>query len=247
MNHIWAIADLHLSFGLSDKNMDIFGPEWENHFEKIKEAWESLIQPEDLVLLPGDISWAMRLEEALIDLEWIDALPGTKVMIRGNHDYWWSSPTKMRRVMPPSIHFIQNSVFNWEGVTVGGSRLWDCEEYTFNQYIHFRENPSARAQREPAETSKPIFQRELERLKLSLDQLDPKAKRRIALTHYPPIGADLQPSSASALLEKYQIDTCVFGHLHSLKKGIPLFGEVRGVRYLLTSADYLNFVPLQLF
>ncbi len=250
--NIWALGDLHLSFGVTNKSMDIFGPTWENHAEKIKKHWLDLISPEDLVLIPGDISWAMKLEDAVPDLEWIHQLPGTKVMIKGNHDYWWSSLKKMIAVLPPSIHLIQNNAFLWKGVAIGGARLWDTPEYNFSPYIDFRENPKAKDKEEliQEDLSEKIFERELQRLELSLSALDPSATLRIAMTHYPPIGADLAPSKASRILEAHQIDICVFGHLHNLKEGSKLFGEKQGqtkpIRYVLTSGDYLQFIPIKL-
>jgi predicted phosphohydrolase len=242
---IWALADLHLAISVPSKTMEVFGPAWHRYMERIAENWRAVVQPDDLVLIPGDICWAMRLDEAVIDLKWIDALPGTKVILRGNHDYWWSSASKMAKVMPPSIHFIHNSVFNWNGVTIGGSRLWDSHEYQFGSIVQMRENPLAAPREEKEDESEKIFVRELERLKLSLSQLDPKANLRIAMTHYPPIGLDLKPSRASQILEEYKIDICLFGHLHNIAATQPLFGEARGVEYLFTSCDYLNFHPLQ--
>jgi len=247
---VWALSDPHLSFGVPDKNMGAFGPDWEGYAEKMALNWNKNISQEDLVLIPGDISWAMSLDEALIDLKWIDALPGTKVILKGNHDYWWGSASKLSKTMPPSIHFIQNNAFNWNDITVGGARLWDSPEYSFEKLINFRENPKAKPKapkdfEKEKQDSEKVFVRELERLKLSLSQLNPKARLRIALTHYPPIGADLKSSRASEILESYHINICIFGHLHSLKKGISPFGEARGVRYLLTSADYLDFMPLK--
>lgn len=226
--------------------MEAFGPLWANYTEKIRTHWLELITPDDLVLIPGDISWALRLEDAVRDLEWIDALPGTKVMIKGNHDLWWSSLSKLAKVLPPSIHVIQNNVFNWRDVTIGGARLWDSEEYRFNSLVHFQPNERERPKETSQEDDEKIFKRELERLKLSLSQLDPKATHRIALTHYPPIGNDLLPSRASTILEEHGVQICVFGHLHSVKRGIPLFGTVRGVRYVFTSCDYLDFIPLKI-
>lgn len=243
---IWAIADLHLSFGVPSKNMDVFGPEWADYAEKIKTHWLASVAPEDLVLIAGDVSWAMHLAEAKIDLDWIDVLPGTKLMIRGNHDYWWSSPTKVQSILPPSIHFIQNNVFQWKDVSIGGTRLWDSDEYSFHEYIIMRDSLVSASREEKPDQEK-IFRRELERLELSLKQLDQKAKARIVMTHYPPISADLQPSRTSALLEKYNVDVCVFGHLHNLVKNKKMFGERNGVRYLLTAGDYLDFRPLQIF
>jgi len=244
---IWALADLHLPFGDPGKSMEIFGPQWEGYTEKIKANWCALVGPDDLVLVAGDISWAMKPEQAIADLEWIDSLPGKKVMIRGNHDYWWGSAAKVRKILPESIEIVQNDVFNWNGVTIGGSRLWDTFEYNFNPYIHFRKNPKERKSPKPnADEMERIFVRELERLKMSLKQLDPQADLRIAMTHYPPISADLKPSRASEILEEFGVQICVFGHLHNLKEEPELFGEVRGVRYICTSADYIHFIPVQI-
>lgn len=247
---IFALSDPHLSFSVPKKSMEVFGPLWAGYAEKMERNWRECVTDKDLVLLPGDISWATHLEDALIDLKWIDALPGTKLILKGNHDFWWSSPSKMAKVMPPSIHFIQNNVFNWGDITIGGARLWDSDEYTFSSLIHFQENPrekkkSTEEYEAEKEQESKIFARELERLKLSLKQLNPDAKIRIALTHYPPIGPDLKPSIASQILEEHKIQICIFGHLHNVKKEKPLFGEARGIRYLFTSCDYLDFVPLR--
>lgn len=228
--------------------MDIFGPQWEDHANKIASNWRNIIHKEDLVLIPGDLSWALKLPEAVPDLEWVHDLPGTKVMIKGNHDYWWGSIKKVSAVLPPSIHLIQNNVFNWKDVTIGGARLWDTPEYSFGEFIEFRENPKAK-EKDPEEMvqeefNQKIFDRELERLKSSLSQLDPDAAMRICMTHYPPIGANLAPSRAAQILEQHQIQVCVFGHLHNLKSNMSLFGEARGIRYLLTSCDYIHFHPI---
>lgn len=248
MQRIWTIADLHLSFGVANKSMDIFGPSWEKHAEKIAENWNRSIHPEDLVLIPGDISWGMRLDEAVPDLNWIHSLPGTKVLLKGNHDYWWDSLKKIVEVLPPSIHLVQNNAFHWKDVTIGGARLWDTPEYDFGSFIEYRENPKAKVidkeELIQEEFSQKLFNKELERLKLSLKSLSPTARLRIAMTHYPPIGADLQSSRASQILEEHDIHICVFGHLHNIKAGISLFGEKNGIRYILASSDYLRFKPL---
>lgn len=240
---VWAIADLHLSFGVPEKSMEIFGPEWINYGEKIKTNWEAAVNPDDLVLLAGDISWAMRLEQAKVDLDWIDALPGTKVMIKGNHDYWWSSLSKIKQILPSSIHVIQNDVFQWRDYSIGGARLWDTEEYNFDAYINYLEPPVPRSKEQKPEQEK-IFNRELQRLEMSLKNLDQSAAKRLVMTHYPPISADLKPSRTSALLEKYRVDVCVFGHLHNLKRESTLFGVHRGIHYYLTSCDYIDFSPI---
>lgn len=246
---VWAIADLHLSFGVPNKEMDVFGPEWINYTTKIEQNWKKSISDDDLVLIPGDISWAMHPEEAKPDLEWIHQLPGTKVILRGNHDYWWTSISKVEKVLPPSMHLIQNNAFHWNNISIVGARLWDTPEYSFGPYIDYQPNEKTNVllvQEKDMQEAERIFQRELGRLEMSLKCLDKKAGDvRIAMTHYPPIGADLKESSVSRLLEKYRISTCVFGHLHRVKRGIPIFGEKNGITYLLTACDYLDFNPLQ--
>lgn len=234
--------------------MNVFGPAWENHAEKIAANWDQNISSDDLVLIPGDISWAMKLEDAIPDLLWIHERPGTKVMIEGNHDYWWSSLKKIAEVLPPSIHLVQNNAFFWKGIAIGGARLWDTPEYSFSPYIDFKENPREKKkdidEKIQEDLTEKIFQRELLRLDRSLSVLDPTAKLKIAMTHYPPIGADLAPSRASKILESKGIDICVFGHLHNLKAGCGLFEagspshSESNVRYLLTSCDYIHFNPI---
>lgn len=244
---VWALADLHLSFGVPDKEMDVFGPSWSHHHEKIRTQWLELVAPEDLVLIPGDISWALHPEEALSDLAWIDALPGTKVMIRGNHDFWWTSISKIEKIRPPSIHFIQNNVFMWNGIAIGGARLWDTPEYKFSPFIQYADNPRANKLlnvEDPKEAEK-IFERELLRLEMSLKCFPEKTTTRIVMTHYPPISADLTPSRTSALLEKYKATHCLFGHLHNVRPNALPFGTKNGVSYSLTSCDYLDFTPLK--
>lgn len=245
---VYAIGDLHLAFGAPDKSMEVFGPAWDRYAEKIETHWNEMIKPEDLVLLPGDISWAMKPEQALIDLNWIDALPGTKVMIRGNHDYWWTSPSKLRAMLPPSIHMIQNDTFQWKDLSIGGARLWDTPEYGFGEYIVYKENPRSKEKPavDTAEEDAKIFARELQRLEMSLKLFDKRARLKIAMTHYPPIGADLKPSQASKILQAHHTDICVFGHLHNVKPQALPFGKANGIEYALTSADYLDFRPLKL-
>ncbi len=234
-----------LSTSVSDKKMDAFGEPWIDYTEKIKKQWLAHIKTDDLVLVAGDISWALHLNDAAVDLNWIHQLPGTKVIVRGNHDYWWTSLSKVEKILPPSIHLIQNNVYNWKGFSIGGARLWDSD-FSFNDYIEFKVNPRAKQlseiDKDPAEAQR-IFERELGRLELSLKNLNKDADVRIAMTHYPPISADLRESPASQILEKYKVNTCVFGHLHNVKRHLPLFGEKNGIRYFLTSADYLDFIP----
>ncbi len=241
---IWVISDLHLAFGAPEKTMEVFGKQWEGYPEKIKRHWERLVMPDDLILIPGDISWAKHLEDALIDLRWIDALPGKKLLLKGNHDYWWASKKKLEEKLPPSISCLQQDAFTWNDIALGGARLWDTVEYTF-QLIPSQKSLPKLTEEERNQQEK-IYDRELGRLERSLSQLNPSARYRIAMTHYPPLGPDLKPSRAATLLETYKIDICVFGHLHNIPTHSSLFGEKNGVRYLLTAADYIDFKPIQL-
>lgn len=244
---IFALADLHLALGLPEKKMDVFGEPWVNYTDKIETAWKQVIHNEDLVLVAGDISWGSTPEEAKIDLDWIDSLPGTKVLIKGNHDYWWSSLSKAQKVLPPSLHLIQNNAFQWNNVAIAGTRLWDTSEYNFDHCIHYMPNPKANINTHipTLEESERIFTRELTRLEASLKCMNQNADIKIAMTHYPPISTSLEPSKASQILEKYHVQYCVFGHLHNVIKGTQ-FGNRNGIEYLLTAADFLNFTPIKI-
>lgn len=241
---IWTIGDLHLAVSTPGKEMDFFGGAWIDYMRKIEENWKSTVAPDDLVLIPGDISWALKLHDAVRDLEWIDKLPGTKVMIRGNHDLWWGSISQVRAALPPSLHVIQNDIFTWNDIEVAGARLWDTPEYSYSQFVTMTYNPRAMEKREDKAEDEKIFVRELSRLETSLKLL--KGVKRLAMVHYPPIGPDLAPSRASALLEKYGVQTCLFGHIHQVPPGAIPMGSARGVSYHLTSSDYLDFKPLQI-
>jgi predicted phosphohydrolase len=228
-----------------EKTMEVFGKDWEDYLEKIEKNWQREVKKEDLVLIPGDLSWGKNLEEALIDLKWLDSLNGEKLIIKGNHDYWWpSSYRKLQKNLPPSFHSIQNNTFNWKNISIGGARLWDSSEYNFDEYIRFQENPYV-SKKKPVDNEK-IFQRELKRLHLSLKNIRKEASLKIAMTHFPPISANLKDSRVSKILEHYKIDLVVFGHLHHVKRDKKLFGVKNNIKYLLTSADYLEFKPLKI-
>lgn len=242
---IWAISDLHLSFGVANKTMDLFGENWVNHAQKIASNWDRLVQEEDLVLIPGDLSWALHLQEALPDLNWVDKRPGTKVLIKGNHDYWWESLSKVRKVLPPSIHIIQNDVFTKDEISIAGARLWESPEYSFTDILDYK--PSCKQTEHEASQNEEIFTRELHRFEISLQKLHASSRLKIAMTHYPPIGLNLQESAASKLCKTYGVHIVIFGHLHSFKPHLPpLFGSKEGTCYILTSLDYLNFCPVQI-
>ena len=221
---VFAIGDLHLS-GAVDKPMDIFGPAWENHAEHIAEEWRSLVREEDLVLLPGDFSWAMHLKDALVDMAFVAALPGTKVMIRGNHDYWWNSVTQVRSALPKGMHVLQNDCVSFGNIHIAGTRGWTCPGS-----MNFLPEDQK------------IYEREVMRMGLSLSAL-PKEGVRIAMLHYPPFNENRAPSGFSEALERANIRLAVYGHLHGRSCRSGFEGVRNGVEYILVSADHIGFAP----
>lgn len=230
---IYAIGDLHLSFGEeSNKPMDIFGKEWENHGERLKEYWNDTVKSEDIVIICGDVSWALRPEEADTDLKWIDALKGRKVIFKGNHDLWWQSTLKLnRKYEGSSLTFVQNNAYmisNSEidtGIAVCGSRGWICPG-TDGFTGHDRK----------------IYEREALRLKMSLDDgVRQGAEKIIGVLHFPPTNDKQQGSLFTETMEKYNVKTCIYGHLHGkdvFKNGLK--GLYNSVKYQLVSYDYLE-------
>lgn len=225
---LYAIGDLHLSGG-TDKPMDIFGEQWVQHHNKIKEKWLKYVRHGDVVLIPGDISWAMNLQEAMIDLKWIHELPGKKILLKGNHDYWWSSVTKLNRLFE-NIFFLQNNFYTYGDIAICGTRGWICpNEKKFD-----------------AQDEK-VYARELHRLRLSLDEGKKNGYENIiVMTHYPPTNDKLEPSGFTAIYEEYRVKKVIYGHLHGAEsfQG-ALQGKMNGVEYYLASCDYLNFTPLK--
>lgn len=224
---IYALADLHLSLSEA-KPMDIFGLRWKDHTAKIASAWASVIGEEDLVVIPGDISWAMRLEQAEIDLSWIAELPGKKLLVRGNHDYWWQSVSRLRAVLPKGIYALQNDYFAWGKWAVCGSRGWICPgEKQFNP-----------------ESDQKIYLRELRRLERSLcSAVKDGHEFLIVALHYPPVNSNHEPSGFTALLGAYPVKICVYGHLHAVKNANAITGVRNGVEYRLVAADAVDFCP----
>ncbi len=249
MRNIWAIADLHLSISCPEKDMAHFGVKWENYQERLKQNWQNSVKENDIVLIAGDITWAQKLEQAQVDLEWLDKLPGHKVLLKGNHDYWWKSLSQIEKILPTKMSLIQNNAIHFDDIAIGGTRLWDDPQLKFNDLIEYQYNPNANTKTDPftEEENIKIFEKELMRLELSLSQMNPKATLKIAMTHYPPISCDLKPSKVHALLKKYGIQICIFGHLHNLKPNLkPFFGTFDGINYTFAAADYLQFFPLKI-
>lgn len=220
--NIYAVGDLHLPGGL-DKSMDRFG--WINHKEKIFSDWTQKVSEEDLVLLVGDISWAMTLDKAKEDLEEISAMKGYKVMIRGNHDYWWSGIGKMQKQFP-KIYFLQNSCYIYGEYAICGSRGWLCPND-----IYFTDQDMK------------IYRREAHRLRLSLEEAKKKKAEKIfVMIHYPPTNDKKENSLFTDLFEEYGVEKVIYGHLHG-ENSFPagLKGYWQGREYYLVSCDYLDF------
>ena len=224
---VLAIADPHLS-GAQPKPMDVFGPSWVGHPEAFFDGWRRVVRDGDLVLVAGDISWAMRLEEARVDLEAIAALPGEKVLMRGNHDYWWPSLAKLRRALPPGMHVVQNDAVRIGDVVVGGTRGWICPG-----------SPGF------GDQDRRVYERELQRLSLSLAAIAREGGAyRVVMLHFPPTNPRGEPSGFTDLLRSARIDALVFGHVHG-DGAVPL-PQLPGTQVAFVAADRVGFVPVVL-
>ncbi len=218
---LFAIADLHLPGG-KNKPMDVFGRHWEGHFEKICASWREKVTGEDIVLLPGDLSWAMQMEEAMADLRRIGALPGRKILLRGNHDYWWGSIGRLREQLPPGMYALQNDALSLDGWTFAGSRGWT--------------HPDGRNMED-----RKIYDRELIRLGMSLDRARSLGGRLVVMCHYPPLDENHRDTPVSLLIREYRPTDVVYGHLHGASLRSAFNGEKDGIRYHCVSCDGLGF------
>ena len=223
---LFAIADLHFAFSV-DKPMDIFGENWKNHSEKIIANWKKNITEGDTVLLPGDLSWGMRIDEAAADLDVIYSLPGRKILLGGNHDYWWKSSSKLE-ARYPGMRFLKNNFDQYEDWYICGTRGWLCPND-----VQFTEQ------------DKKIYEREQVRLRLSLDAaMRSGAEKIILMMHFPPMNDKQEDSAFTALFREYPIKKVVYGHLHGAASHRTAFeGEREGIDYALIAADYIDFCP----
>lgn len=234
---IYIISDLHLSFA-EPKPMSIFGDNWENHEEKIKKNWLSKVKDDDTVLLLGDFSWAMHLKDTLKDFQYLNSLPGKKIMLRGNHDYWWATKASMEKFLKENnienIEFLQNNSIEVEDKIFCGSRGWTLA------------NPDT-------ENSKKMIDRECIRLELSIKDAISKRKdgqEVIACMHYPPIvkfnQTDNELTDFLKIMKKYDVKRCFYGHLHGISINEAVTGKVLGINLQLVSADGLDFELMKL-
>lgn len=219
---VYSISDLHLDIN-NTKPMSVFGPVWHNYLETIVDDWNDRVEDDDVVILAGDFSWAMRLEEVESDLKWLDSLRGIKILIRGNHDYWWKSPKAIRELLPKNVYVLQNDAVKIGEYIFCGNRGWQVPEGQYN-----------------TDENKKIYAREVIRLELSLQnakKLQTGNEKIIYITHYPPFNLKRELSEYTRLLEQYGAYKVVFGHLHGYIHPKMYFNEINGIKYYLTSCD----------
>ena len=225
---LYALGDLHFSTAVN-KPMNIFGNNWEGHESKIIDNWKEKVKDDDTVLVLGDTSWGINLGEASQDLDIIDQLPGKKIFIKGNHDYWWTTVTNLNKLYE-NMNFLQTNFYDYEDYAICGGRGWMCPND-----VKFDEN------------DRKIYIREENRIRLSLQSAVKKGySKLIVITHYPPTNDKLEDSIFTKLYEEYNVEKVIYGHLHgkdSFKMGLK--GVRNGVEYTLASCDYIDFNLVQ--
>ena len=222
---IFAISDLHISTN-TNKPMDVFGGNWVGYLEKIYADWESKVSDDDLVLIAGDISWAMSIDDAVKDISTFAALKGKKIIIKGNHDYWWSGIGKVRDSLPESVYALQNDSVKIGDVVICGSRGWTV--------------PGAP---DFTEQDMKLYKRETERLRLSLSsakKLAENGEKIIAMIHYPPFNVRRESSAYTDIFEEFGVDSVIYGHLHGKDVRADKFLIKNGIKYYLTSSDLVD-------
>ena len=234
---LYAIADLHLStLETTNKSMEVFGKRWADYMNRIEVNWRRLITEDDTVVIPGDISWALSLEEAVSDLKFIDSLPGKKILGKGNHDFWWCTMKKHRELFEReginSVSFLFNNAYETEDFIIAGSRGWFYDEKCDNSKFDT--------------DFEKLTARELQRLRTSLDSAAALkrecGKEIVVFTHFPPVFSDFVSEDVIALLKEYGIKRLYYGHIHGNYTVEPTF-VYENIEMSIISADYLNFIP----
>lgn len=222
---LFVIGDTHLSLSV-DKPMDIFRG-WTDYIDRLKSNWNKVVSPEDSVVIPGDISWAMNFNEAVKDFSFLNSLNGTKYILKGNHDYWWNTMSKMNKFLEENnfdtIKIIHNNAYSVEGFSIGGSRGWFYDD--------------------TAEADKKVILREAGRLRISLQEASKLEGELIAFLHYPPISVNQECEEILSVLKEFPVKRCYFGHLHGFVAPENSKLEWNGIEFNLISADHLGFVP----
>ena len=222
---LYAIGDLHLCLG-AEKPMDVFGGAWVGYMDKLREGLAK-VQPEDTTVLLGDLSWALDLDNAAADFAWINEIPGRKIILKGNHDYWWNTQAKFARFCQENgfsnLNILNNNCFEYDGWAICGPRGWFFEEERGSDH------------------DKKVFNRELLRLETSLKAAGDLPK--IVFLHYPPLYKGYKCQEIIDLMHKYGVRRCFYGHLHGQSHGLAMEGLWDSIEYRLVSADYIGFVP----
>ena len=229
---IYAISDLHLALSV-DKPMDIFGGKWDNYMDKLKNNWNNLVCDEDYVLIPGDISWATYLQDAKLDFDFINNLNGNKIISKGNHDYWWTTMNKLEKYISEngfnSIKFLNNNSTRIGDIVVCATRGWKCpseEDFT--------------------KEDEKIYNREVVRLRLSLESVKDEDCEKYVMIHFPPFNGKKEMNELIELMNEHEVKNCLYGHLHGKAFENAFYGELYGINFDLVSADYLEFCPKKL-
>ncbi len=236
---LFVIADLHLDIRSNQKSMEVFGSRWQNYTDRIATQWKNVVTDDDTVMIPGDISWALTTQEAIDDLKWIDALPGKKLIMKGNHDFWWSTVSKMEKMFCENcintIGILNNNALEIEDYIVAGSRGWfvDKSMQTTELNVDYEK----------------IVNREVIRCRMSLEAAkklrEASGKEILAFFHFPPVWGDYVCEPLIALLKEYNIERCFFGHIHGVYAQPGSF-EWEGIHFRMISADFLKFLPYRI-
>lgn len=225
---LYAISDLHLDLN-GEKPMDIFGQQWLEHDVKIQDNWIKTVKEEDTVLIAGDISWSMKMQDGLKEIDWIHSLPGKKILVKGNHDYWWGSISKLNNLYD-DIKFIQNNFFSYGDYAICGTRGWISPG---------GDNFTQKDQK--------IYERELIRLRLSIDSaIKAGYSRFILMLHYPPLNEKQLTSGFVEIINEIKPKAVIYGHLHGVSAETAFKGSMDGVEYIITSSDYIGFSPVRI-
>ena len=234
---IYVIADLHLDINSNEKSMEVFGARWQNYTNRILCNWKKLVGENDTVIIPGDISWALTTQNALHDLLWIDKLPGKKIILKGNHDFWWSTVSKMKKFFCEnciaSIDILNNNAFEVENYIIAGSRGWFVDKSVQSTELNVDYDK--------------IVNREVIRLNMSLESAKSlqsnNNKEIITFFHFPPVWSDYCCQPIIDTLKRYDIKRCYFGHIHGCYTQSGCF-DYDEIKFHMVSADYLDFIPL---
>ncbi|MBS7224252.1 MAG: metallophosphoesterase [Clostridiaceae bacterium] len=229
---LYTLADLHLACAV-DKPMDIFGGRWQDYMDKIQKRWTAVVSEQDTVVIGGDVSWGIDFKEAKADFAYLNRLPGHKIILKGNHDLWWNTMTKMNRFIAENgfqgIDFLHNNCYLYEDIGLCGTRGWFYEE-------DFKEQHDEK-----------VFRRELMRLETSLKAADAAgAREKYCFLHYPPLYTNFRCGEIIELMQRYGVTRCIYGHLHSSSLRWAVEGMHEGIEFTLVSGDHVDFTPVLL-